>query len=133
MMYGLLCAHPARISSDQAIGDVRAFRHARPALRALLEAAEPFDREIPRDVPVTIAWAARDLILPPRQASAAARMFPHGEHLMMRGVGHVPMTDNPRFVAKVLLRGSAPGASVAPFATVKATVTVVPAPGIATA
>ena len=26
---------------------------------------QPFDREIPLDVPVTVAWAARDLVLPP--------------------------------------------------------------------
>jgi hypothetical protein len=42
-------------------------------------------------------------------------MFPLAEHIMMRGVGHVPMTDAPQFVAKVLLRGSAPAASIAPI------------------
>ena len=39
---------------------------------------------------------------------------------MMRGVGHVPMTDNPRFVAKMLLRGSAPAATVAPLTALDA-------------
>lgn len=116
VMYGMLCAHPARVSPDQAIGDVRAFLRARPTMKLLLEAAEPFEREIPRDVPLTIAWAARDLVLPPWQAEVARRLYPHGEHIMIRGVGHVPMTDNPRFVAKVLLRGSAPAATVAPLA-----------------
>jgi hypothetical protein len=33
----------------------------------------------------------------------------------MRGVGHVPMTDNPAHVASVLLRGSEPSAAVAPL------------------
>jgi pimeloyl-ACP methyl ester carboxylesterase len=117
-VYGLLCAHPSRVTPDQAIGDARAFRYARPALKLLLEAAEPFDREIAADVPVTVAWAARDLVLPPWQASRAQQLLPHAEHLMMRGVGHVPMTDNPRFVAKVLLRGSAPAARVAKLAPV---------------
>lgn len=115
VMYGLLCGRPSRVSADQAIGDARAFRYARPALRALLEAAEPFNREIPPDVPVTIAWAARDLVLPPWQATRAKQLLPHGEHLMMRGVGHVPMTDDPNFVAKVLLRGSQPAASISPL------------------
>lgn len=116
VMYGLLCAHPARVAPDQALGDIRAFRYARPALRALLGAAEPFGREIPLDVPVTIAWAARDLVLPPWQAEVAKQMLPFGEHIMMRGVGHVPMTDDPSFVAKILLRGSAPSAAIAPIA-----------------
>jgi len=115
LMYGLLCAHPARVSVDQAIGDLRGFMAARPALGVLLSAAEPFDRPIDPSVPVTIAWAARDLVLPPWQADVARRLYPHGEHVMMRGVGHVPMTDAPHFVATVLLRGSAPTATVAPL------------------
>jgi len=118
-MYGLLCAHPARVSRDQAIGDARGFLYARPALRLLLGAAVPFDREIPLDVPVTIAWAARDLVLPPWQAQIAKRMFPFGEHITMRGVGHVPMTDDPCLVAEVLLRGSEPAASIAPIVSAK--------------
>ena len=68
VVYGLLCAHPARVTPDQAIGDARAFRYARPALKLLLEAAEPFDREIAPRRPGDIAWAARDLVLPPWQA-----------------------------------------------------------------
>ncbi len=115
VMYRVLCAHPGRVPVDQAIGDARAFRYARPALDILLRAAEPFDREIPADVPVTIAWAARDLVLPPWQAARAKEVVPQAEHLMMRGVGHVPMTDDPSYVAKVLLRGSAPAASIAPL------------------
>jgi pimeloyl-ACP methyl ester carboxylesterase len=114
-MYRLLVAHPGRVSTDQAIGDARAFRYARPALRTLLDAAEPFDRPIAADVPVTIAWAARDLVLPPWQAVRAKEVVPHAQHLTMRGVGHVPMTDNPAFVATVLLRGSQPAAEVAPI------------------
>jgi pimeloyl-ACP methyl ester carboxylesterase len=114
-MYGLLCAHPSRVSPDQALGDLRGFLYARPALRALLEAAEPFDAPIPDSVPVTIAWAGRDLVLPPWQAEVAKVVVPHARHLMMRGVGHVPMTDDPLFVAKVLLEGSAPAAAVEPI------------------
>jgi pimeloyl-ACP methyl ester carboxylesterase len=133
VIYGLLCARPSRVTPDQALGDIRAFKYARPALRELLAAAAPFEREIPLDVPVTIAWAARDLVLPPWQAKVARELFPHGEHIMMRGVGHVPMTDNPGFVAKVLLRGSAPTASIAtiapaqPVAAVAATAFAQPA------
>jgi pimeloyl-ACP methyl ester carboxylesterase len=119
LMYGALCARPARVTADQALGDVRAFLYARPALRTLLQAAQPFDREIPLDVPVTVAWAARDLVLPPWQAQMARQLLPHAEHIMMRGVGHVPMTDDPRFTAKVLLRGSAPAATVAPIDALK--------------
>ena len=100
-MYGVLTAHPARVTPDQAIGDARGFLRARPALRLLLDAAEPFDREIPLDVPVT------DRLGRARPGAAAvagrrrpARCCPFAEHVMMRGVGHVPMTDNPDHVAR---------------------------------
>ena len=116
VMYGVLAAHPARVPADQALGDLRGFVYARPALRVLLAAAHPFEGKIPVDVPVTIAWAARDLVLPPWQAQAAKQALPHAEHIMLRGVGHVPMTDDPRLIAELLLRGSAPVATIKPLA-----------------
>ena len=116
LMYGVLVAHPKRVGSDAALGDVRAFAYAIPALRAILAAGTPFDDPIPADVPVTVAWAGRDMVLPPWQAEVAKEKLPHAAHVMMRGVGHVPMWDAPDFVAKLLLRGSAPTATVAPIA-----------------
>ena len=116
LVYGSLMAHPARVPADNALGDVRAFRRALPALRALLAAARPFDGEIAPHIPVTIAWAARDLVLPPWQAGVARELLPGAEHLMLRGVGHVPMFDDPELVARILLRGSARIAPVAPLA-----------------
>lgn len=113
LMYGLMCAHPARVSGDQAVGDLRAFRRARPTLGVLLDAAMPFTRPIPPEVPVTIAWAARDLVLPVWQSQVAKQVLPQAEHLMLKGLGHVPMTDDPRAVAEVLRHGSAPVAQVA--------------------
>jgi pimeloyl-ACP methyl ester carboxylesterase len=119
VIYGVLAAHPARISADQALGDLRGFVYARPALRMLLAAARPFDAEIPADVPVTIAWAGRDLVLPPWQAGTAKRLLPHAEHIMLRGVGHVPMTDDPSLIAKVLLHGSERVATIKPLVAAK--------------
>jgi pimeloyl-ACP methyl ester carboxylesterase len=118
LMYGLLMAHPGRVAVDHALGDIRAYCYALPALRALLDAATPFEGEIAADVPVTIAWAARDLVLPPWQAEVAKQVLPHAEHRMMRGVGHVPMWDDPKHVARVLLQGSEPVADVAPLTVV---------------
>ena len=120
LIYGVLLAHPSRVPADFAIGDVRSFERAIPALRTLLKAAEPFTDEIPADVPVTIAWAGRDLVLPPWQADVAREVLPQAEHITMRGVGHVPMWDAPKHVARVLLRGSAPVAAVEPLAVVAA-------------
>jgi len=121
VVYSSLMAHPSRVPTDHVIGDTRAFMYARPTLRTMLAAAEPFTEQIPRDVPVTIAWSGRDLVLPRWQADTAKRRLPHAEHVMLRGVGHVPMFDNPRAIAQVLLRGSVPAATVAPIAAAKRT------------
>ncbi|HEU5266083.1 MAG TPA: hypothetical protein VFU35_05260, partial [Jatrophihabitans sp.] len=86
---------------------------ARPTLGVLLDAATPFTRPIPPEVPVTIAWAARDLVLPVWQSQVAKQALPQAEHVALKGVGHVPMTDDPHAVAEVLLHGSAPVAQVA--------------------
>ena len=44
----------------------------------LLDAAAPFTGRIDPAVPVTVAWAGRDLVLPPWQAHAARAALPHG-------------------------------------------------------
>ena len=121
IVYGLLMAHPTRVPADHTLGDIRGFVRARQALCTLLAAATPFAGEIPPDVPVTVAWAARDLVLPPWQARVARAVLPHGEHLTLRGAGHVPMWDDPQAVARVLLQGSAPRADVAPARAATAT------------
>jgi pimeloyl-ACP methyl ester carboxylesterase len=128
VVYGSLMAHPSRVPTDHVIGDVRAFMYARPTLRTMLAAAEPFTDSVPRDVPVTIAWSGRDLVLPRWQAETARQRLPHAEHLTLRGMGHVPMFDNPRQVAKVLLQGSAPAATVAPIEAVQRPIQVAPRP-----
>lgn len=115
VVYSTLMAHPSRVPFDHVLGDVRAFMYARPTLRTLLTAAEPFTDAIPADVPVTIAWSGRDLVLPRWQAETAKRRLPHAEHRVLRGVGHVPMFDHPRLISKILLEGSAPRATIAPF------------------
>jgi pimeloyl-ACP methyl ester carboxylesterase len=115
VVYSTLMAHPSRVPFDPVLGDVRAFLYARPTLRTLLEAAEPFVDTIPSDIPVTIAWSGRDLVLPRWQAETAKERLPHAEHLILRGVGHVPMFDHPRLITKVLLEGSAPRATIAAF------------------
>jgi pimeloyl-ACP methyl ester carboxylesterase len=121
LMYGALMSHPTRVPCDHALGDIRGFRYAIPALRALLAEATPFTNEIPVSVPVTVVWAARDLVLPPWQAEVARAALPHAEHVTLRGAGHVPMWDDPQGVARILLRGSAPVAQIAPLAVVGGT------------
>jgi len=57
-------------------------------------------------VPVTIAWGEHDRVLLPHQAKRAARAVPSAKMLTLEGCGHVPMTDDPDQVARVILDGS---------------------------
>jgi pimeloyl-ACP methyl ester carboxylesterase len=67
-------------------------------------------RGYPEDVPVTIAWAEHDgLVGPPKPD----RRPPQTRFLVLPGVGHTPMWDDPELVARTLLEGSAASAPVA--------------------
>ncbi len=60
-----------------------------------------------REIPVTIAWGRRDVLLPPiTQARRARALLPWARHLSLQGCGHVPFYDDPARMARVLLEGS---------------------------
>ena len=65
------------------------------------------------EAPATIAWGTRDALLLPTQALRARRALPEARHVWLHGCGHVPMSDDPDLVARVLLEGSAAGAQKA--------------------
>jgi pimeloyl-ACP methyl ester carboxylesterase len=105
-MLGWITTHPGRIPPEQAFGDFVAFRRAQPAMREIIAAATQFDGVIPADVPVTIAWGTRDLVLPRYQAKVARQILPQAKHVWLTGSGHVPMSDDPAAVVRLLLDGS---------------------------
>lgn len=106
VMYSAIVARPSRMSPEQALGDAAAFLAARPAMDAILAAAEPFTGAVPADVPVTVGWGSKDRLLSPHEAVLARRHLPHARFVRLPGCGHVPMTDDPALVARVLLLGS---------------------------
>ena len=108
MMGSVVSAHPERIPDEEFVADLNGMRRAIPAMKKIFPAAEVFAREIPADIPVTIAWAAHDRILRPYQAAIGEQRLPQARHIRLPGCGHVPMADDPELVARVLLDGSAP-------------------------
>jgi pimeloyl-ACP methyl ester carboxylesterase len=105
-MLGWITAHPGNIEPEQALGDFKAFRRAQPVLHEIIAAATRFEGVIPPQIPVTIAWGTRDLVLPRYQAKVARQSLPQARHLWLTGSGHVPMSDDPQTVAQILLEGS---------------------------
>ncbi|MFC5951885.1 alpha/beta fold hydrolase [Pseudonocardia lutea] len=84
-------------------------------LRPILRSAIPYDFTVPApDVPVRIAWSAQDRLLPaPRYSERFRTLFPEAERLLLPGVGHVPMYDDPALVARTILEVTSPDAAPA--------------------
>jgi pimeloyl-ACP methyl ester carboxylesterase len=76
-------------------------------MRIVFAAPPRFTAPIPDNVPVTIAWGTKDRVLPQSNARVARRQMPRARFVTLPRCGHVPMTDNPKLIAKVLLEGSA--------------------------
>ncbi|HEX2313763.1 MAG TPA: alpha/beta fold hydrolase [Thermomonospora sp.] len=99
-------AKPSQVDPDRAYGDFRGLMRARLPLLRFITAGASFRAPVPSDVPVTIAWARRDMVLPPYQARVARRRMPQARHLELPRCGHVPMGDDPDLVSRIILDGS---------------------------
>src|ERR1700694_5367330 len=99
-------AHPGRVPPEELAAYIRAGGAAPvvvPLLRDLpLRQVEPLPAV--RDYPVRVVWAGRDRGLPVAGFGAAMLVrIPGAESIRLRGVGHVPMSDEPARVAELIL------------------------------
>jgi pimeloyl-ACP methyl ester carboxylesterase len=103
---GHLIGRPWRVPAEDAIRATHDLVEA-PGFEATLPHGIAFDWvHGDLDVPVTIGWGTRDMLLVPRQGRRARRRMPRARHVWLRGCGHVPCWDDPAQVATVLLAGS---------------------------
>ena len=97
-------AKPQEIPPQEIISMLADWRAA-PARRGVLEAFSEYRFGSPeqlRNRAVTIAWGARDRLLPYRlQAPRARALLPWATHVTL-GTGHVPSFDDPAAVAAVV-------------------------------
>ncbi|HLU71416.1 MAG TPA: alpha/beta fold hydrolase [Nonomuraea sp.] len=101
---GLMVAHPSRMTPTALLAATQAVASA-SGFEPTLESCTHMMPPAPPKSPITIAWGERDRLLPRRQAVRAARWS--GQRVkLLKGCGHVPMTDDPALVTRVLLEGS---------------------------
>ncbi|MGW7469498.1 alpha/beta fold hydrolase [Streptomyces xantholiticus] len=100
-------ARPGRRSPEAAVAETRALRGATGFHETLAAGIDVLFTDDVRDVPVTIAWGTRDRLLLRRQGLRAKHVIPRARLVRLPGCGHVPMSDDPGLVARVLLDGSA--------------------------
>ncbi|TDE46269.1 alpha/beta fold hydrolase [Nonomuraea mesophila] len=98
---GVLVAHPSRLSptaliaATQSLGRASGFDETLESFAGLMPPAPPKS-------PISIAWGEHDRLLLRRQAVRAARWS--GQRVkLLKGCGHVPMSDDPALVARVIL------------------------------
>ncbi len=106
LMFGMIYGRPDLISVDTLLADAAALHGGvgfEPTLRA--GRGTRFQGRL-EDVPATIAWGVNDRLLRAGQAVRAQRVLPNARFIWLEGCGHVPMADDPKLVAKVLLEGS---------------------------
>jgi pimeloyl-ACP methyl ester carboxylesterase len=106
LMCGVLFGRPDLLEPQVLLADMQAMINA-VGFRPTLAAGDKivFSGQVP-DVPVTIAWGSRDLLMRRPRAASVIQLIPHARLLRLPGCGHVPMNDNPELVAHVLLTGS---------------------------
>jgi pimeloyl-ACP methyl ester carboxylesterase len=122
MAFGLSNTRPWRIEPANAAHQIRMMA-ASPSFDATLAwvlREHPMPPDLPTIAcPFTVAWGTLDMILPPRQGPRWARIVPGARLIPLRGLGHVPMSDDPALVAKVILETTTSAAS-APDAVLEA-------------
>ncbi len=107
LSFAQVADHGDRMTPAEAADSLRALAHA-PSFDSTLKAMikQRYHADRPIEVPVTIAWAEHDHLLPPRQALWASHLIPNARSLVLYGCGHVPTYDDPEQVGRVLLEGS---------------------------
>lgn len=72
--------------------------------RELLAASAQMEPIDPPPCPITVAWSEHDRVLPLKTLGQQMReLVPGAEFIVLPGVGHVPMFDDPALVARTIL------------------------------
>jgi pimeloyl-ACP methyl ester carboxylesterase len=101
-------ARPGRLSPEDCLASARALARA-PGFVAARRAFGVWrlpigaDPGAVSDIPVTIAWGTRDVVLPYRRQAARARdQLPGARHVLLPGCGHLPFADDPARCTELL-------------------------------
>ena len=82
-------------------GDALALKHCHGFERTIVKGVTySFHEHL--DVPTTIAWGTRDLILPYSSSAIAQERLPEARHVALPHCGHVPMIDDPALIVRVV-------------------------------
>lgn len=112
MSFGALVVDPARIPLQRAYEDALAMRRGK-GFRVVARSSLTYRFEGSPSVPVSVGWGEKDRIFGAHQLDRVRERIPGAHVEVLRGCGHVPMSDAPGVVASLILRTAA-RAKVAP-------------------
>lgn len=101
LMFGVFGTRPWRYSAEYMAIDADALS-GNELIDEIPELDFPFTSPIDRNLPITVAWGTRDLVLLPGQRHRVHDVFPQARIIPLKGLGHVPMSDDPEKVAEVI-------------------------------
>jgi pimeloyl-ACP methyl ester carboxylesterase len=93
---------PWRADPDDLIEQTRLFANA-PGFERTAAATDYHVKGLTTlRVPVLVLWGTRDVVLLPRQGRRFERLIPDCELRYLKGLGHVPMSDDPELLAEAI-------------------------------
>jgi pimeloyl-ACP methyl ester carboxylesterase len=97
---GPTLGRPWRADPDELLEETALFANA-PGFDRTLDATVELQPTGLPDIscPVLVLWGTRDVILLPRQGHRFERLIPNCELRYVKGLGHVPMSDDPELLA----------------------------------
>lgn len=102
--------HGDRVPATEFRGAMNAMRNTKmlPALLTSMGKVGPIKPLDVGDTPVTIAWGERDQVIPFEAYGKPMLVKVPGAHnLIIKGVGHVPMYDDPEQIVDIILQTTA--------------------------
>lgn len=96
--------HPERADPLELIADIRAIKNS-PVVQPLLKVLnqKPMEPLPDPGCPIRVVWARKDRVIPYKHyGQPLLERLPSAELIMLDGVGHVPMTDDPEAVARLI-------------------------------
>lgn len=98
-------AHPELVDPEELAANIRAVRQS-PVIGSLLRTItnRPVEPLVNPGCPVRIVWAERDRVIPfAHYGAALLARVPSAELIRLSGVGHVPISDAPHEVARLII------------------------------
>ena len=111
MLMGQVHARPWRAEAESVAHQLRALAGSESFADTLawVEHSGAQPRDIDKiSCPFRVLWGTLDLILPYRQAKRWVQIVPGAELVTLKGLGHLPMPDDPELVAEKILEVTAP-------------------------